>query len=74
MMKPEQYEQFYHALYARGIRLITDPEAYAAMHVFPNVYKLVEEDTARMRIFPLHEEIEVQESIRCRSIMNLLKK
>ncbi len=44
------------------------------MHVFPNVYKLVEEDTARMRIFPLHEEIEVQESIRCRSIMNLLKK
>ncbi|MFG6323416.1 MAG: hypothetical protein K1W41_18665 [Lachnospiraceae bacterium] len=74
MMKPEQYEQFYHALYARGIRLITDPEAYAAMHVFPNVYKLVEEDTARMRIFPLHEEIEMQESIRCRSIMNLLKK
>ena len=59
MMKPEQYEEFYRALYARGIRLITEPKAYEAMHVFPNVYKLVEEDTARMRIFPLHEEIEL---------------
>ncbi len=59
MMKPEQYEQFYHALSARGIHLITESEAYAAMHVFPNVYKLVEEDTARMKIFPLHEEIEI---------------
>ena len=59
MMKPEQYEEFYRALYARGIRLITEPKAYEAMHVFPNVYKLVEEDTARMKIFPLHEEIEI---------------
>ena len=57
--RAEQYEEFYRALYARGIRLITEPKAYEAMHVFPNVYKLVEEDTARMRIFPLHEEIEL---------------
>lgn len=61
MMKPEQYGEFYSQLRERGICLATHPEAYTAMHVFPNVYKFVEEDTAKMRIFPLHEEINIAE-------------
>ncbi len=60
MMKPDLYERFYHQLAERGIVLITAPEAYAAMHVFPNVYKLVEDDTAKMRVFPLHGEIDIE--------------
>lgn len=61
MMKPEQYGEFYSQLRERGICLATHPETYTAMHVFPNVYKFVEEDTAKMRIFPLHEEINIAE-------------
>jgi len=61
MMKPEQYEQFYNQLRAHGICLVTEPEAYTAMHVFPNVYKFVAKDTAKMQIFPLHKEINITE-------------
>lgn len=59
MMKPEQYVQFYYQLRERGICLVTDPDAYKAMHVFPNVYQFVAEDTAKMHIFPLHQEINI---------------
>lgn len=57
MMKPEQYAQFYNRLLDNSIELVTSPEDYAAMHVFPNVYELVKEDTAKMMVFPLHEEL-----------------
>lgn len=60
MMKPDLYEMFYERLKEHGICLVTEPEMYANMHVFPNVYQLVEKDTARMRVFPLHEEIDVE--------------
>lgn len=61
MMKPEQYETFYNQLQERGICLVTDPEAYTTMHVFPNVYKFVAKDTAKMQVFPLHQEINIAE-------------
>jgi hypothetical protein len=61
MMKPEQYMSFYEALLANNIRLVTTPEDYAAMHVFPNVYELVKEDTAKMRVFPLYEKLPCSE-------------
>lgn len=60
MMKPDVYGRFFHQLAERGIGLVTKPEAYAAMHVFPNVYNLVEGDTARMKVFPLHGEIDIE--------------
>jgi hypothetical protein len=61
MMKPEQYRSFYEVLLANNIRLVTTPEDYAAMHVFPNVYESVKEDTAKMRVFPLHEKLPCSE-------------
>ena len=61
MMKPEQYETFYSQLQERGICLVTDPEAYTTMHVFPTVYKFVAKDTAKMQVFPLHQEINIAE-------------
>ena len=60
MMKPDVYEQFYTQLGERGIWLATKPKEYENMHVFPNVYPLVVEDTARMKVFPLHEEIDIE--------------
>lgn len=57
MMKPDQYEQFYNALLDNNIELVTSPDDYAAMHVFPNVYEAVKDDTAKMMVFPLHEDL-----------------
>ena len=59
MMQPEQYEQFYRQLLEKSIRLVTEPEQYRLMHVFPNVYEYVREDTALMETFPLHGQINV---------------
>ena len=59
MMKPEQYEQFYALLLKKNIRLVTKPEQYRLMHIFPNVYEKVKDDTAKMEIYPLHSQIDV---------------
>lgn len=59
MMKPEQYEQFYALLLKKNIRLVTKPEQYRLMHIFPNVYEKVKDDTAKMKIYPLHSQIDV---------------
>lgn len=60
MMKPDQYERFYDLLLKQNIRLITEPEHYRLMHIFPNVYESVKDDTAKMEVFPLHSQIDVE--------------
>lgn len=60
MMKPEQYERFNTLLLEKNIQLITGPEEYKLMHIFPNVYPFLIEDTAKMEIFPLHSQIDVE--------------
>ena len=60
MMKPDEYERFYNFLLEKNIRLVTEPEHYRLMHIFPNVYEHVKEDTARMEIYPLHSQIDVE--------------
>ena len=61
MMKPEQYEQFYSCLLENRIRLVTTPEQYNKMHIFPNVYSDIEADTVKMELYPLHQQINVEE-------------
>ncbi len=61
MMKPSQYKHFYDKLRENNIELITDPGAYEQMHIFPNAYKFFGNDTAFMKIYPLHEQIEISE-------------
>ena len=60
MMKPEDYERFYREAHENNIELLTSPEEYRLMHIFPNVYEYVREDTAKMEIFPLHKSIDVE--------------
>ncbi len=60
MMKPDQYERFYNLLFEKNIRLVTKPEHYRLMHIFPNVYEHVKEDTAKMELYPLHDQIDVE--------------
>ena len=61
MMKPEKYELFYNSLLERNIELVTSPEEYSLMHIFPNIYSVFGTDTAKMKLFPLHEPILVDE-------------
>ena len=51
MLKPNEYEKFYSDLESQGIRLLTSPEEYQNLHLFPNVYQDIREDTAGMMIF-----------------------
>ena len=61
MMKLESYEKFYNLLLEKNIRLVTKPAEYRLMHIFPNVYEHIKEDTAKMQIFPLHAKLDVEE-------------
>lgn len=61
MMKPEQYVQFYKALQENNIQLITEPKEYEQFHVFPNVYPLVEKDTAKMLVYPKGIPVDLEE-------------
>ena len=61
MMKPELYEKLYNMLISNNIELVTSPTDYMQMHIFPNAYNLFGSDTASMNIYPLHEQINVEE-------------
>lgn len=61
MMKPEMYKAFYSQLEDKNIQLITTPEKYEHFHVFPNVYLDLQEDTARMLVYPKGKEINLDE-------------
>ena len=51
MLKPKEYERLYSDLKSRGIQLLTTPEEYQNLHLFPNVYPDIKDDTAGMMIF-----------------------
>ena len=52
MLNTELYERFYNLLLERNINLITNPEQYRMMHLFPNVYPLIEQDTPGILVYP----------------------
>lgn len=60
MMKPEQYREFYIRLLEKNISLITDPDMYTLMNIFPNVYPHLAKDTARILTFPLDEKVDIE--------------
>ena len=60
MMQPDQYRSFFEKLTERRIYLLTTPEMYERMHMFPQVYPQIQEDTARILTFPLHTKIDVE--------------
>lgn len=52
MMKPEQYRHFFDALRQQDISLVTSPEAYELLHIFPRIYPLIRKDTAPILVYP----------------------
>lgn len=59
MMKPDKYKVFYEKMLDNNIHLITTPDEYELMHIFPNIYPQIVYDTARTLTFPLDKEIDV---------------
>lgn len=59
MMKPEQYGRFYEELRKQKVYLMTNPKEYSTLHMLPNIYEQLREDTARIMTFPLHAKIDV---------------
>jgi hypothetical protein len=47
MMKPQHYEELYHALLSKNIELINDPAAYARCHYLPYSYSSISSMTPR---------------------------
>ena len=60
MMKPDLYRKFYDKLREKNIRLLTTPSAYEKFHIFPNIYPELENDTAKMLVFPNSENIDLE--------------
>lgn len=61
MMKPEDYARFYDALLKLGVHLVTYPEHYNTMHLFPNIYEVFKSDTPKIKTYPLFKQIDVSE-------------
>ena len=61
MLNAVQYESFYRQLENRGLHLVTSPSQYCMMHLFPNVYPLLGEDTPKMLVFPEGTAINIEE-------------
>ena len=51
MLKPEDYGRLYQELQRNDIELITSPREYENMHLFPNVYPYIKDDTAGLMEF-----------------------
>lgn len=61
MMKPDKYNAFYNELLRNNIELVTSPKEYELMHIFPNIYKCFGDDTAKIRLYQLHQQIPIEE-------------
>lgn len=61
MMKPEQYKSFYYELKSNNIDLLTSPDQYELFHIFPNIYPSLEQDTAKMIVYPEGENVSLEE-------------
>lgn len=61
MMQPSLYKDFYNELLQNGIRLITSPDVYSLMHLFPNAYKYISADTPKILTYPCHSHIELSD-------------
>ena len=59
MMKPDAYKKFYESLSKMHIQLLTTPKEYSTLHLFPNAYPLIKEDTAPTMYFEPGEHVDV---------------
>ena len=59
MMPDDKYKVFYDELKKYNIEPINDYKEYRLMHIFPEAYDYIKDDTAKILTFPLHKKIDV---------------
>jgi len=60
MMTPEKYEIFTYHLRNNNISLITDWWEYKHLHLFPEVYSELKNDTPEIIVFPKEEKVDIE--------------
>lgn len=65
MLNDKNYEKFYNKLLDRNIKLITTPQEYCNMHLFPNVYEYIKEDTPKTLVYPEGCDVDLSQIKSC---------
>lgn len=65
MLNDKNYEIFYNKLLDRNIKLITTPQEYCNMHLFPNVYEYIKEDTPKTLVYPEGCDVDLSQIKSC---------
>lgn len=58
MLKPSQYKEMYYKLMNKGIQLINSLDQYEKLHIFPNIYPLIQNYTPKILYYEDIENIE----------------
>ena len=61
MLKPDQYADLYLRLQKLGMKLITSPQDYKRMHIFPEIYPELKNDTAAMLVYNSPMQIDYEQ-------------
>lgn len=61
MLKNDQYKDFHNKLLEKNIELITSPDEYSQMHLFPYIYPRIIEDTPKILSYPENVKIDLSE-------------
>ena len=61
MMKESEYSNFYYSLMKSNVYLITNPFEYKTLHIFKNIYKMIESDTAKTLFYSFDDKISIDE-------------
>ena len=61
MLKPIDYKKLYDSCKENNFLLLTSPSQYKTFHYFPNIYPMIQEDTAPTMIFKPGEKIPVSD-------------
>jgi hypothetical protein len=65
MLNDKNYEIFYNKLLDRNIKLITTSQEYCNMHLFPNVYEYIKEDTPKTLVYPEGCDVDLSQIKSC---------
>lgn len=64
MLKPEDYSLLYDALEKEKLHLLTNPQEYRQLHLFPEIYPLIKKDTAPTLILKPGEKVDIKQILR----------
>ena len=65
MMKAGEYKLFYNEMKSHNFDLITTPDEYSRLHIFPNIYENIKNDTAKSLFYSIEDKISIADIKKC---------